>query len=569
MTALSTSLNLSPELDTGATTLMKNMTTSEKGGPSFKETFDNKRSETVERRDKARKDVRPKERPEPRESRAGAVNASTEEKPAAVRSAEKIAKGKPHTSQHGDTDANGGNPNSKVESKKSNVAEQTVAGGGEHKAQASVEEPSESGVVTESTETNLAQTAGQGDVTSEFESAMFESDAVGNVVGQTAETPLMSGELASDELVPDELVPDTAGMSTHALNSNAALAQSVVDGSQNTEEGSIETGTTHALGQVPASEIGFALGQQQSTENPGVGKLGLGAEGLNVATGQQQLKAALNQSELNAGFTKASVVDDALQTPEQSTKAFVLSSTVEKLTSKVLSDEQTATANQNTVGIKNNAVSSKLAQPEGVAAMLNPLGEGKVMNESLQNFSQLFGDNTTHPTSQTPTHASASSNAAITPSLSNFASNIAGRVQLPVSITFGENGWANMVAERSAMMASQSLKFAELQLDPPELGPLQVKVVINQDQASVSFVTANANVRDALDQSVARLKELLQEQGIDLVDVDVSDQPSQEPEDEADESGNQLASGEDAESAEHAEKTLQTVTTTYGVDHYA
>ncbi len=106
------------------------------------------------------------------------------------------------------------------------------------------------------------------------------------------------------------------------------------------------------------------------------------------------------------------------------------------------------------------------------------------------------------------------------------------RTQIPVNIRFGQPQWATAIAERTAMIASQNIQFAELQLDPPELGPLQVKVSIHQDQASVSFVSANQAVRESVDQSIIKLKELFEEQGLDLVDVDVSDHSfnGQEPE---------------------------------------
>lgn len=98
------------------------------------------------------------------------------------------------------------------------------------------------------------------------------------------------------------------------------------------------------------------------------------------------------------------------------------------------------------------------------------------------------------------------------------------RVQMPVNIKFGQPEWAGMVAERTAMMAAGKITFAELQLDPPELGPLQVKVTVQNDQASVNFVSASPAVRDSLEQTAVRLREMLDQQGLDLVDVNVADQ---------------------------------------------
>jgi flagellar hook-length control protein FliK len=48
----------------------------------------------------------------------------------------------------------------------------------------------------------------------------------------------------------------------------------------------------------------------------------------------------------------------------------------------------------------------------------------------------------------------------------------------------------------------------------------------------VVFTSPNSSVREALEQQSFRLREMLEEQGMDLVDVDVSDQNQGEPETE-------------------------------------
>lgn len=94
--------------------------------------------------------------------------------------------------------------------------------------------------------------------------------------------------------------------------------------------------------------------------------------------------------------------------------------------------------------------------------------------------------------------------------------------------TFGQAGWSEQVASQVAWFSSKNVREAEIQLDPPELGSLQVRVTMSQEQASVSFSSPHASVREALDQSVVRLREMFNEQNIDLVDVDVSGQSHDE-----------------------------------------
>lgn len=102
-------------------------------------------------------------------------------------------------------------------------------------------------------------------------------------------------------------------------------------------------------------------------------------------------------------------------------------------------------------------------------------------------------------------------------------SPLSTEMRMQIDIKVGQPQWAQALAERTANLAGQNIQFAEIQLDPPELGPLQVKVAVSHDHATVSFASAHQSVRDGIDQSIFRLKELLGEQGVNLVDVDVSD----------------------------------------------
>lgn len=84
--------------------------------------------------------------------------------------------------------------------------------------------------------------------------------------------------------------------------------------------------------------------------------------------------------------------------------------------------------------------------------------------------------------------------------------------------------WNDQVAKRISIMASESVQSARIQLDPPELGSLEIKVKVQNDQVSVAFGSNNQMVRDALESQTPRLRELLEQQGVDLADVNVSEQ---------------------------------------------
>ncbi|MBU2710467.1 flagellar hook-length control protein FliK [Zooshikella harenae] len=88
--------------------------------------------------------------------------------------------------------------------------------------------------------------------------------------------------------------------------------------------------------------------------------------------------------------------------------------------------------------------------------------------------------------------------------------------------------WGQAFREQVSWLTGQGVQLAHLQLDPPDLGPVEVKVNIHHDQANISFTSHHAPVRDAIEQQIARLREQLIQQGFTDVNVDVSGQDRQE-----------------------------------------
>ena len=85
-------------------------------------------------------------------------------------------------------------------------------------------------------------------------------------------------------------------------------------------------------------------------------------------------------------------------------------------------------------------------------------------------------------------------------------------------------GWSEAVVDKVMWLSSQNLKSAEIQLDPAELGRLEVRVDISKDLTQVTFASPHAGVRDTLEGQMQRLRDLFTQQGMNLLDVNVSDQ---------------------------------------------
>ncbi|ARN75417.1 flagellar hook-length control protein FliK [Oceanicoccus sagamiensis] len=129
-------------------------------------------------------------------------------------------------------------------------------------------------------------------------------------------------------------------------------------------------------------------------------------------------------------------------------------------------------------------------------------------------------------------------------------------LQTAVAVPVGKPGWSEGVMQRVMWMSAQNISKAEIALDPPELGPMNVKISTSGDQTSVVFTSNHGAVRDALDQGLPRLREMMENQGVNLSDVDVSDQSASQQREQAnaeEASGEKGSDGELADGADRAE----------------
>lgn len=84
------------------------------------------------------------------------------------------------------------------------------------------------------------------------------------------------------------------------------------------------------------------------------------------------------------------------------------------------------------------------------------------------------------------------------------------------------------VADRVSMMMDGNLTSAKLQVNPPALGPIEVRIALQGGHAQISFLSHSAVTRDALESSSANLKDMLGSQGFSSVSVDISQRSFQE-----------------------------------------
>ena len=91
-----------------------------------------------------------------------------------------------------------------------------------------------------------------------------------------------------------------------------------------------------------------------------------------------------------------------------------------------------------------------------------------------------------------------------------------------LKLSKGQEAWGNALTERITMNAAQDIKQVTIHLDPPELGSLELKMKINDDQqAQVVVQVQNPQVKEALESSAHRLRDMLASEGLELSEFDV------------------------------------------------
>lgn len=88
--------------------------------------------------------------------------------------------------------------------------------------------------------------------------------------------------------------------------------------------------------------------------------------------------------------------------------------------------------------------------------------------------------------------------------------------------------WPKQLGDRVVWMTQQGQQTAEIHLNPAQLGPLQITLNLSQENATAVFVSQHAEVRQALQDALPQLREMLAGSGINLGQANVSDQGPKE-----------------------------------------
>ena len=167
-----------------------------------------------------------------------------------------------------------------------------------------------------------------------------------------------------------------------------------------------------------------------------------------------------------------------------------------------------------------------------LAQMLEPAdADGGQTEGGDKAFANLIDDglkDTKSASSDTRVDDFANRLASLTQAVTAKTANAVAPAPLHQPLAMNQSGWSEGLVNRVMYLSSQNLKSADIQLEPKELGRLDIRVNMGADATQVTFTSGHAGVRESLESQVPRLRELFSQQGLAQPDVNVADQSRQQ-----------------------------------------
>ena len=106
--------------------------------------------------------------------------------------------------------------------------------------------------------------------------------------------------------------------------------------------------------------------------------------------------------------------------------------------------------------------------------------------------------------------------------MDNIDKGVQAAPQQAISVPLNNPQWNEEMNNRVMWMVQHDVQSANIKINPPHLGPLEVQVSVNKDHVDVSFNSHHVLVKEALDASIPRLKEMMGNSGLQLGNANVT-----------------------------------------------
>lgn len=195
-----------------------------------------------------------------------------------------------------------------------------------------------------------------------------------------------------------------------------------------------------------------------------------------------------------------------------------------KSTLRLPSESQETELPESTDMLLEDEPGSQETDSQDTDALFKELSAGKQLKKGLENAPDFVAKAHDRPGTQPlPENASIK---AVAGGLLHLQGSVSsqGKAEMPqlfIPQPIASDKWNSAIGERLIFMVNKDIQSAEIKLNPPQMGPVELKVTMHQEQASVTLLAQHAATREALEQAIPRLREMMESQNLNLGDVNV------------------------------------------------
>lgn len=272
---------------------------------------------------------------------------------------------------------------------------------------------------------------------------------------------------------------------------------------------------TALLGKAPG--LSSAIGVVSDKRNLGINIISAGISGNELPSAADMDGVINNEQILNIGESDKEIVFDPLsQTKESSVQ-------IAALTASHLPAEKTGLGGKNSEGDYFKSLGSPLP--------LDKLNQGQIFDAALERIQKTVPSTQTGATLAkeigsvkvaTGIDGSLSSLAALTHGSGQIEQISIDKPTLQLNTPMNSPNWGENFSQRVHWVVNQSISGAQIRLNPQHMGPIEVRIQMQNEQATVSFTAQHGATREAIDAALPRLREMFNEQNVNVVDIDVS-----------------------------------------------
>jgi flagellar hook-length control protein FliK len=329
---------------------------------------------------------------------------------------------------------------------------------------------------------------------------------------------------------PGNLLPDDINTTTSSLSS------SLISSSEQS--------------QSLLNDIGVQLEMTQLT-----GQLSAGAGQQTAATNEMPLASILKKGSLDTASlskTNASILSSAMQVNQQATISDLKQADISINGQTIQSSAPLAAMLAQQTTTESAVPSNSLLQPSATVAVNQQtelsqlkLDEMALLTQKNQLSAQLSGLSGQQSTNliddklpqllQAAGIAADSSSATQSTSLNSVTNNITpmsfnpvtqavSQAIAPIEISepFGRPAWSQSMGKQILLMVNQNINSAEIRLNPANLGPVEVRIDMNDDQINIALSSRSLAVREAMEMALPKLREMFENNGMNLAGTDIS-----------------------------------------------